>query len=273
MPLKDILIVVSSSGEAAAFAAAEALSKQAGAHVTCLQLVQIPDPAIAAAGYAVGAWAEALDQTRARAVRDGLQIAKRLAAFESPVEVRQVEGALGALSQEVVLNALHKDITIIQRPVDGAASVVFEAALFGSGRPVLVLPPQWEGAAIGRRVMVAWRANREAARALDDAAPFLDAADEINVVAVDASPAYEGDIFAGYDISGHLARHGWKVVLRQLDSFGDAAQDVLLEAARDCNADLIVMGGYGHSRAREFVLGGVTRALVRTAPIPILISH
>lgn len=273
MPLKDILIVVSSPSETAAFAAAEALSKQAGAHVTCLQLVQIPDPAIAAAGFTTGIWAEALDKTRERAERDRLDIAKRLAAFESPTEMRQAEGALGALSAEVALSALHKDVTIMQRPEDGAMTEIFEAALFGSGRPVLVAPPRWDGTGIGRRVMVAWRANREAARALGDAAPFLDAADQITVVAVGGGAAYEGDTFAGYDISGHLARHGWKVALRQPDSFGRTTEDALVEGAQEFDADLIVMGGYGHSRAREFILGGVTRSLVRTAPIPILISH
>ncbi len=93
------------------------------------------------------------------------------------------------------------------------------------------------------------------------------------MIAVDASPAYEGDTFAGYDISAHLARHGLKVSLRQPDSFGRSIDRALLDEASDCKADLIVMGGYGHSRLREFVLGGVTRALTSQCPLPILISH
>jgi len=121
--------------------------------------------------------------------------------------------------------------------------------------------------------MVAWTAKRESARALADATPFMEGAEQIGLVAVDASPAYQGDTFAGYDISTHLARHGLEISLRQPDSFGRTAAKALLDEARDCGADLIVMGGYGHSRLREFILGGVTRELTAHSSIPILISH
>lgn len=270
---KDILIVATSSQERSAFAAAEVLGKRWGAHVASLQLVQVPDPAAAGAAFTTSVWAELLEQIRKHAAEERVKIAKHLAGFESTTEAHDVEGSIGTLAQSVALRALHADLTIVERPSNALARAAFEGALFKSGRPVLLTPPDWAGGAIGKRVTIAWSAKPQSARALADAASFLDGAEEISVVAVDALPAYEGDTFAGYDISAHLARHGWQVSLRQIDSFGRSAEDALLEESRNLGADLIVMGGYGHSRVREFVLGGVTRSLTQRSSIPVLISH
>jgi nucleotide-binding universal stress UspA family protein len=270
---KSILIVATSSVEESVFAAAEGLGKRWDAHVTSLQVTQLPDSVQAAAGYTSSVWAELLSETRKYAAEERIKIAKRLTAFECITEAREVEGTIADLEKAVAMYALHADLTIVERPSNTTASVAFEAALFRSGRPVLLTPPQWRGGAIGANVMVAWSAKRESARALADAAPFLKTARTVNVVAVDASPAYVGDTFAGYDISAHLARHGLKVALRQIDSFGRTAEGALLDEARDLDVDLIVMGGYGHSRMREFMLGGVTRGLTQHAPVPLLLSH
>lgn len=273
MTPKDILIVVERAAQRAAFAAAEALAKRWSPHVSCLQLVEIPDPGASGAAFTTGVWARLLEETRTRAAHERSEITKRLGALEAPTEVFAIETSLGGTMRPVVARAMHADFTIMQRPDEPAATAAFEAILFNSGRPVLLVPPDWSGSAIGRRVMVAWSAKRESVRALADAAPFLESAEQISVVAVDASAAYQGDTFAGYDISTHLARHGLKVSLRQPDNFGRSTDRALLDEARDGDADLIVMGGYGHSRLREFVLGGVTRALTGHSPVPVLISH
>lgn len=273
MTPKDILAVVTSSAQTSAFAAAEALANRWQAHTTVLQLNQIPDVVLAAEPAATGLWANMLAESRELAAEQRVAIEKRLAALVTPTETRSVEGSLAILDDAVAMSARHADLTVIQRPRDAVQSIAFEAALFRSGRPVLLMPPEWRGAAIGKRIMVAWSAKRESARALADAAPFLDAAENISVVAVDASKFYTGDTFAGYDISTHLARQGLDISLRQVDSVGRTAEGALLDEARDLDADLIVMGGYGQARVSELVFVGVTRALSRTCPIPILMSH
>ena len=273
MTPKDVLLVVESAREQGVFAAAKALCKRWSPHLTCLQLVEIPDPRLSGAVFTSGVWAEMTEEAHKRAGQERAAIVKRLSEFEALNDVFTVEAALVGLARTVAERALHADLTIMERSDHIAGVTVFEAALFESGRPVLLVPPEWNSSTIGRRVMVAWSGKRESARALADAAPFLEGAEQVSVVAVDASPAYQGDTFAGYDISTHLARHGLEISLRQPDSFGRTAARALLDEARDCGADLIVMGGYGHSRLREFILGGVTRDLTSHCPVPILISH
>lgn len=273
MPIKDILLAVGSAQERSAFAAADMLSKRWGAHTTSMQLIERPDIGFAATGLDASVWASVMQAVRLRAEGERDGIARLLAGFETPTETTQAETTLDGWARAVALRAMHADLTIVERREDAASITAFFAALFQSGRPLLLTPPDWSGRALGKRIMVAWNATREAARALADAEPFLREADTVSVVAVDASPAYKGDTFAGYDVSTHLARHGLNVWLRQVDSFGRTADQALLDEARDLDADMIVMGGYGHSRLRELMLGGVTREITKHAPVPVLLSH
>lgn len=107
---------------------------------------------------------------------------------------------------------------------------------------------------------------------LADAEPFLQAADQITVVTVDAQFDGYGE-GPGRDICTYLAHKGFSVELRNVDGMGRQAEVALMNEARALDADLIVMGGYGHSRLREFVFGGVTRAMSRSATTPVLMSH
>jgi nucleotide-binding universal stress UspA family protein len=153
-------------------------------------------------------------------------------------------------------------------------TAVFEGALFGSGRPVLMTPPDWNGETIGKRILVAWNGKRESARALADAMPFLESADHVILATIDAKPDVSGVGPApGADIAAHLARHGVKVELRNLDGLGGDAADMLIAEARASDADLIVMGGYGRPRLSEYVFGGVTRTMAAKSPVPVLMSH
>lgn len=151
---------------------------------------------------------------------------------------------------------------------------VFEGVLFGSGRPVLLVPPSWKGLELGRNVVVAWNGKREAARALADAAPLLDKADLVTIMTVDAQPSVDGVGPApGADIAAHLARRGLRVEVRNLDGLGRDSSDILMEGAARIGADLIVMGGYGRARLREWIFGGVTRAVIENAQVPVFMSH
>jgi nucleotide-binding universal stress UspA family protein len=166
------------------------------------------------------------------------------------------------------------DLTIMSRPAGDLTgpmrSTLFDAALFSSGRPVMLIPPVWRDG-IGRRVFIAWNGKRESARAVADAAPFLETADRV-VIATLASEEQQNKASADA-IVANLARHGVKVDLKFVPTHGGDEGVQLMDAALAFDADLFVMGGYGHARAAEFIFGGVTRTLSNTAPVPVLMSH
>ena len=150
--------------------------------------------------------------------------------------------------------------------------VIVEGALFGSGRPVVVVPYIQKGGIKFERALVAWDASRSAARAVADAMPFLAKAQAIDVVIV-ASEQPKSDEVPGADIGHHLARHGLKVEVKRIVATDTDVANTLLSHAADTAAELMVMGGYGHSRLREFVLGGATRGILSAMTIPVLMSH
>jgi len=119
------------------------------------------------------------------------------------------------------------------------------------------------------RVMVCWDGGRAAARAIGDAIPFLERAGRIEVVIV----TNERSKIERADIGAHLARHGLNAKIKRMPPGDIDVADVLLSYAADEGVDFIVMGGYGHARLREFVLGGVTRSMLRTMTVPVLMSH
>src|SRR5262249_26126145 len=151
-------------------------------------------------------------------------------------------------------------------------SQFIEAVLFGSGRPILIVPYIQTAPLKLDRVMVGWDGSRSAARAVGDAMPLLAKAKMAEIVMVSAEAA-KSDELPGADIAHHLARHGTKVEVERIASSDVDAANVILSRAADTSADLLIMGGYGHSRMREFILGGVTRAILASMTVPTFMSH
>ena len=120
--------------------------------------------------------------------------------------------------------------------------------------------------------MVCWDGSRAATRAIADAMPFLEKAKQVEVVVVGNKPP-KSDEVPGADLGQHLARHGVKVDVKRITSPDIDVASTILSYAADSSADMIVMGGYGHSRLREFVLGGVTRGILESMTVPVLMSH
>ena len=149
--------------------------------------------------------------------------------------------------------------------------LVLLAALFDSGRPVLVVPYIHKSGIKLDRILVAWDGSRSAARAAGDAMPFFTRAKTVEVVIVGDRP--KSKEIPGADIAHHLARHGVTVEVKEIVAADVDTANVLLSHAADTSADFMVMGGFGHSRLREFVLGGVTRNILATMTIPTLMSH
>ena len=150
--------------------------------------------------------------------------------------------------------------------------VLDEAALFESGRPVVFVPYiQKAGLTLGR-VMICWDGSRAATRAIADSLPLLQKAKQVEIVMI-AGKADKGQEIPGVDLGQHLARHGLKVDVKRITSADIDVASTILSYAADSGADMIVMGGYGHSRLREFVLGGVTKSILDTMTVPVLMSH
>jgi nucleotide-binding universal stress UspA family protein len=176
------------------------------------------------------------------------------------------------------VNARYADLLVVGQadPDDaaGARNDLPEAMAFATGRPVLVVPQIGAQSTVGKTVMLCWNASRESARAAADALPFLQAAEKVIVLIVDPEVSANGHgQEPGADVAVWLARHGVKVTV-QRDVAADAqiGEAILLRAA-DHGVDLIVMGVYGHSRLREWVLGGASRTLLSSMTVPVLMSH
>ena len=212
----------------------------------------------------------------------------------------------GNVTDAMMTCARYGDLTVIgQANPDEPAydSSMPDQLVLGAGGPVLVVPYAGNFETIGRRVMVAWNGEREAARAVRDAMPILKQAETVIVYSI--NPADKRHL-AGADICAHLARHGVRAEARhtvlgpETEAVSSALQTVggfgfqqrghwtqtqhppiaeadagnaLLSAVSDSAADLLVMGAYGHSRVRELVLGGVTREILRTMTVPVLMSN
>jgi nucleotide-binding universal stress UspA family protein len=204
------------------------------------------------------------EEFKARIARDGLA-----------GEWRQVEGVLAS---QIATQGRYSDLVVVgQAAPEGGGpedNLHIEAALFDTGRPALVVPHAGPAGSLGRRVLVAWNGSREAARAVHDALPLMAGAEAVTVVTIDpeSGPDAHGEE-PGADIARHLARHGLPVTVRRVVGSGIAAGDLLLNEAADLGADLIVMGAYGRSRLREFVLGGATRTMLRQMTVPVLMAH
>lgn len=150
-----------------------------------------------------------------------------------------------------------------------------ETLVMTSGRPVLLLPYAGVFANVGDDVLLAWDASREASRAAYDALPFLQRAKQVTVVSVNAvTDRIAGTRIPGADIASTLARHDVRVTVRDIDEHADVpVGNVLLSEAERSGARLLVMGGCGHARWQEVLLGGATRTLLRSMTLPVLMSH
>lgn len=278
--LKDLIVPMTSTpGDAAALEAAVGLAKAHDAYVTVLVMTNLPT-------HPVGPWGFGPDvgmdrvyaKLRAQGQRSVVKLQSQLDKRGISSEVRMVESLTA--SPRMAAHLAHcADLAIVAGAIGSTAESETTRAYFGSlllesGRPVLVVPPACKTPMPPKRVVMAWRPTTEAARALHDAMPLLIGTDAVDLLLVDtdlSEPA--ADLAPGADIAKHLARYGVNATIVVRKSRGKAVSRVLLDHAEKVRANLLVVGGYGHSRFREWALGGVTRELLLSAPIPVLYSH
>lgn len=148
---------------------------------------------------------------------------------------------------------------------------LIEAALLDSGRPLIVVPPEFEIFKAGH-VVIAWDGSAKAARALFDALPILRAAETVDVVQVEGEKDLTS-IVPGSALAAHLLAHKVKIIAKTIGARDGDVAEALRQYADQSGADLLVMGGFAHARIRQLLLGGVTQSLLRHCPIPLFLSH
>lgn len=281
MSWKDILVIVADAeADESAIGLGEAVARQCSdCSLSAAFLTPLPDEPLAYEPTVVaGVWAELLGRARQEAQAERTKVEARLKKAGRPFELRDAEALSRDLGRVAAVHARYADVAIMARPADGPGSElreeIIEGVLFHSGRPALIAPPGWKGESVGKRVVVAWDASREATRALSEAQAILSDADQVTVVTVDAKPKMfgHGDQ-PGTQIAAHLSRRGLKTEVRNVDGMGRAPALAILEEAAALNADLVVMGGYAHSRLRDLVFGGATKDMLRAATVPVLLAH
>lgn len=207
---------------------------------------------------------EAVDRFEAVARREGLS-----------AEHRIIQASLGAAANLFGRIARCFDLAVVGQTDPARVlpdDLLIEAALFESGRPMVVVPYiQKEGLKLDH-VLVCWDGSRSAARAIADSLAFLMGGTKVEIVIVGTGSGKAGEL-PGADLGEHLARHGLNVEVKRLVAADVDVSNVILSYAADCAADFIVMGGYGHSRLREFVLGGATRGILQSMTVPVLMAH
>jgi len=277
--LRDIVVYVDGRGtNSGTLEFAGILAHEHGAHLTGV-FIQ-PEPAISPPEMFLRGKAIQDVITAHRAQLSGIEVDRR-ALFESVVARHGIRAEWRVVpwidSSESAAHARYGDLAVLARqdPEDqqfGPAGLL-ESLVLTSGRPTIVLPPRCTVTRI-RRILVGWDAGREATRAVADALRLLVRADAVEVLVVDPEGHLTGHgQEPGADVAHYLARHGAQVDVRRLSSGGEDVGRVLLSRAVAFSADLIVLGAYGHSRLSEWILGGVTRTVLREAELPFLMSR
>jgi len=190
-------------------------------------------------------------------------------------ETRTISASISGAADQLGRIGRRFDLVIVGQPGRKDSlpdEVIDEGVLFESGRPVIFVPFIQKGGVTLDRIMVCWDGSRTAARAIADAMPFLKKAKQVEIVIISDRPGKKDEV-PGADLGQHLARHGLKVDVKRITSPDIDVPSTILSHAADSSADLIVMGGYGHSRVRDFVLGGATKDVLRDLQLPVLVSH
>lgn len=275
MSIKDILAIIDLEGDRAACRLAASLALATDAHVTGLAPVaDFVSPVYIGGPVPL----EMIDDTR-EVAED--RAAAGLKAFDA------ILAETGALGQSATFSLMEGegsglvsvgrlcDLAVVGQDdpeaMEPAREALIETLLIEAGAPVLLTPRAYQGPFKLDKIVIGWDGGLTVSRAVRAALPLLKQACEIHVAVVDSGRGLGED--AGADLALHLARHGFKVQISRLSSLGRDVATTLIEQAVDSDADLIVMGGYGHSRLRQFILGGATSDMMRTMTVPVLMAH
>jgi nucleotide-binding universal stress UspA family protein len=277
--VKDVMVHLDGTdADEFRLAAAENLGNVFEAHIIGLFLNTRPIVAVPIEdGYAATQTYLELEQ-RARKAGDQAEaiLASKLARLGRPAEIRRSDLFADQIADVASREARSVDTFVALRPDSvGSSSTVehlVEGVLFGSGRHVLLVSGPMPKSNFDR-VLVAWNESREAARATAEAMPFLRHAREVTLMVVDRGSLENVTAHPGANVVAHLRHHGVEAGLEYTDRVDGSVSSAVIREAQRREADLIVLGGYGHSRLREWILGGTTYDLLHKAPTPLLVAH
>jgi nucleotide-binding universal stress UspA family protein len=281
--IKDVLVHLDGSTEdETCLVYAEAIASLSNGHLTGVYTNLLPDFAMAMPIDGGAAAAQIMGDLEDRSRENGNAscrlLRERLARVGVPNELRRFDATMRAMGELVASQARCSDLFVATRPYRGDGggpwTDLIETVLFGSGRGLLLVPPGGRPHGPIKTVLVAWQDTREAARAVGEALTLIRPATSTVVVSINSNKRRshdKGELEA--DIARHLDRHGALVEARVLDREERGVSEILLDQARRVSADLIVMGGYGHSRIREWILSGTTLEMLTVSEFPILIAN
>lgn len=272
---KNIIVCVNESDDRdIMISVATRFAKQHDASLTGLYVRIRNAPAVGPYGYISEEISRDIrkhDDERAGAAKESFNsITDKLAATANWIEIDENQQPLRAIAYAdlVITNQVDYD------PYQGGGNMGFvNSLILETGKPIVLIPKGWDTLTFGSNIVVGWDGSREAIRAIQDAMPLLQKANHVEVVCVD-----HNDVDKTADaskISAYLTRHNvsnsFKLALT--DDLLNSPEKVLHSHADKLSADLIVVGGYGHTRLREIILGGVTRFLTKNSTVPVLFSH
>jgi nucleotide-binding universal stress UspA family protein len=275
--IRSILLpALAGSCSEAALATACDLARDHDAHVVAVNCISAVVPVTAWGTYPLAVCETLSEAAAAAGSRLVLELTAKLEQADVSYEVHTADTIWMTPSEMAAVHARYCDIIVFGRQANVDARMqagFFSDLLLQSGRPLLMVP-EASHARLTDAAMVAWKPTREGTRALHDALPLLRKAASVRVVAVDpkVGDLQHGEL-PGADIAAHLVRHGLRVEVAQVPRLGASTGAAILREAQEQGIALLVAGGYGHTRAREWVMGGVTRTLFEDAPLPVLFSH
>lgn len=274
---KTILTVLGADQAPSALDQAIAFCRRTEAHLSVILIgVAPPPPSITYGGVPADMWVEILEEGRDKLAMRAEAVEQHLQAAAISADVSYEHCASGLVDDVIGKRARYADLTLIGPAGDDDEAIrehVIMGALFESGRPLLLLGEGQPVFPEANRIMLAWDASLEASRAAHEAIPYMTRANQVLVVLVDPKPADGHGPEPGSDIAAFLARHGIAVTIERIASSGQTVAEALLRHADDNAVDLIVMGGYGHSRLRERIFGGTTRTMLKQSRQAVFLMH
>ncbi len=278
MAFKTVLIVVGVDRNDAEVDRAAGIAEALGAHLSVLVLGIAPPPPSSPYGVVSNdIWSSEIREGQSVAQARAVAVESRLAARDLSTSVQSQYIDRATVATLVARFARYADVTLISPQAEGVdlmQSWVTNGALFESGRPVVLLPPGPVVFPKIRRVMIAWDASVEASKAVRDSIELMQGAEEVYAVLIDPVPSFEGHgPEPGADLATYLGRHGISLQVHRMPKEGREVADILQRAANDMAVDLIVMGGFGHSRLRQRIFGGTTTSMIKETAAPVLMAH